>query len=56
VLVCGLQNGVSGHIVNNKQDTIVPAHFRLARNIFLWGCRAERGGGGAFIHHEFLIK
>jgi len=26
------------------------AQIRKARNIFLWGCRAERGGGGgAFI-------
>ena len=25
------------------------AQIRKARNIFLWGCRAERGGGGAFV-------
>ncbi len=37
-------------------EEIGRAQIRKARNIFLWGCRAERGGGGAFVHHEFLIK
>ena len=33
------------------------AQIRKARNIFsFWGCRVKRGGGGAFIIHEFLIK
>jgi len=32
------------------------AQIRKARNIFLWGCRAERGSGGAFVIQEFLIK
>jgi len=30
-------------------EKIERAQIRKARNIFLWGCRAERGRGGAFV-------
>jgi len=33
-----------------------PAKSEMQGVFFFRGCRAERGGGGAFVHHEFLIK
>ncbi|MCI0533386.1 hypothetical protein L0Y49_04170, partial [bacterium] len=38
------------------QKKSVARKIRKARSVFFRGCRAERGGGGAFVHHEFLIK
>ena len=38
-------------------EKIGRAQIRKARNIFsFWGCRVKRGGGGAFVIHQFLIK
>jgi len=31
-----------------------PAQIKLARSVFFWGCRAERGSGGAI--HLAILK
>ena len=56
--ILGGQNPEKKNILSILEEKIPRAKIKKARNIFsFWGCRAKRGGGGAFVRaYELSFK